>query len=141
MSKSENKTQPTKVDPNKFIKSLKEPEQKIASELLKIFEEATGWKCVMWGKIFGFGTYRYTYASGRTGDWMATAFALRSEGVVVYTMLGHDNYPDILEKLGKFKNSGKSCLSFKKLEDIHIPTLKKLIKAGVKDLKKKYKVE
>jgi hypothetical protein len=141
MSKAENKTKATKIDPKNFIQTLSEKEQKIATELITIFEEATGWKCVMWGKIFGFGKYIYEYPSGRTGDFMATAFAMRSTGPVVYTIVGHGNYPEILEKLGKFKNSGKSCLSFKKLEDINISILKKLIQTSVKDLKKKYKVE
>jgi len=36
-----------------------------------------------------------------------------------------------LEKLGKHK-IGKSCLYLKKLDDIHIPTLKKLIKKAYK---------
>jgi hypothetical protein len=140
MAKSENKTQPTKINPRDFIKSLKDSEQKDVIELLRIFEEATGWRCVMWGNMFGFGVWHYKSVS-REGDWPATAFAMRSTGVVVYTIVGHNNYPELLEKLGKFKNAGKSCLSFKKLEDVHVPTLKKLIKTGIKDLKKKYKVE
>jgi hypothetical protein len=37
----------------------------------------------------------------------------------------------LLEKLGKHK-IGKSCLYIKKFEDVHLPTLKKLIKKAYK---------
>ena len=39
--------------------------------------------------------------------------------------------PPLLEKLGKHK-IGKSCLYIKKVEDVHVPTLKKLIKKAYK---------
>lgn len=110
-------------------------------ELVKIFENATKWQCVMWGNMYGFGTWEYvSEKTGRNGIWPATAFAVRANGIVVYTMMGHANYPEILARLGKFKDAGKSCLSFKKLEDIHTPSLKKLIQTSLKDLKKKYMV-
>jgi len=42
----------------------------------------------------------------------------------------------LLEKLGKFK-TGKGCLYIKQLDDVHLPTLKKLIALGVKEARKK----
>ena len=39
-----------------------------------------------------------------------------------------------MEKLGKYSDA-KSCLYIKRLSDIHLPTLKKLIKTSVKELK------
>jgi hypothetical protein len=42
---------------------------------------------------------------------------------------------DLLKALGKHK-AGKGCLYIKKLEDVHLPTLKKLIRAGVKSVSK-----
>jgi hypothetical protein len=39
-----------------------------------------------------------------------------------------------MEQLGKHKKS-KSCLYIKRLDDIHIPTLKKLLKASIKQLR------
>lgn len=142
MKKAEVKTKPTKVDPNTFVKTLKKDEQQIATELIKVFEKATGWKCVMWGKIFGFGLWHYVSPNtGRFGDWPATGFAMRTTGPVIYTMLGHKNYPEILAKLGKYKDAGKSCLGFKKLEDIDMKVLQKIIKTSLADMKKKYEVE
>ena len=40
----------------------------------------------------------------------------------------------LLEKLSSHK-AGKSCLYFKRLDDVHLPTLKKLIKTAYKSPK------
>ena len=52
----------------------------------------------------------------------------------LYIMAGFDGFPELMEKLGKHK-TGKSCLYIKKLEDIHLPTLKKLVKQSIKHVK------
>jgi hypothetical protein len=41
-----------------------------------------------------------------------------------------------MARLGKH-STGKSCLYIKRLSDIHLPTLKKLIAASVKHMKNK----
>jgi hypothetical protein len=53
-------------------------------------------------------------------------------------MLGANPPAELLGSLGKFK-AGKGCLYLKRLDDIHIPTLKKLIQHAVTHLRKKYK--
>ena len=52
-------------------------------------------------------------------------------------MAGFNGHDELLAKLGKFK-TGKSCLYINKIEDVHLPTLKKLVRASVKYMKKKY---
>jgi hypothetical protein len=94
--------------------------------------EITGEEPAMWGSsIVGFGSYHYVYASGREGDWFLTGFAPRKQALTMYIMSGFSEYDELLEKLGKFK-TGKACLYVKKLDDIHLPTLKKLIRQSVK---------
>ena len=94
----------------------------------------------MWGQyIVGFGRYHYKYASGREGDHLATGFAMRKSGPTIYIMPGYKDYGHILKTLGPHK-LGKGCLYIKSIEDTHIPTLKKLIRAGLADLKKMYPV-
>ena len=89
----------------------------------------------MWGpSIVGFGTYRYKYASGREGDWPITSFSPRKNDLTLYVMMGFERHPELMEKLGKHSTT-KSCLYIKRLSDIHVPTLKKLIKTGIKELK------
>jgi hypothetical protein len=68
---------------------------------------------------------------------MATGFSPRKANLSIYIMPGYTDFSDILKNLGPHK-LGKSCLYIKRLDDIHLPTLKKLIKAGVRDLKQKY---
>ena len=99
-----------------------------------MMEEITGDKPKMWGpSIVGFGTYHYKYASGREGDWPVAAFSPRKKDLTLYFMPGFDRSTELMEKLGKH-STGKSCLYIKRLSDIHMPTLKKMIKKSVEDL-------
>ena len=85
----------------------------------------------MWGKaIVGFGSFHYR---GKTseGDWFHVGFSPRKQNLVLYLHCILEEQTSLLEKLGKHK-IGKSCLYLKKLDDIHIPTLKKLIKKAYK---------
>jgi len=103
--------------------------------IAKIMEEITGAQPQMWGSsIVGFGSYHYKYASGREGDWPLTGFSSRKQDVTLYLMMGFDKYETLMNQLGKHK-TGKSCLYIKRLSDVHVPTLKKLLEASLKDLK------
>ena len=90
----------------------------------------------MWGKsIVGFGSYHYTYASGREGDWFLTGFSPRVQNLTLYIMAGFDGYDQLLGKLGKH-SVGKSCLYIKKIEDVDLDVLKELVKKSVEHLEK-----
>ena len=52
-------------------------------------------------------------------------------------MSGFEGEDKLLAKLGKHK-SGKSCLYVQRLSDLHIPTLKSLMKKSIAAMKKKY---
>lgn len=138
---AELKTKKNKASVSVFLNSIKDPERKKDSKTtLKIMKEATGEKPTMWGSaIVGFGTYHYTYASGREGDWMITGFSPRKQNLTIYIMPGYSfpEYKKLLKDLGPH-TLGKSCLYIKRLSDIHLPTLKKIIKRGYTDMKKKY---
>ena len=95
-----------------------------------IMERAANAPPRMWGtSIVGFGTQRTTYASGREAEWMLTAFSPRKQNITLY--LGHlDEQRDLLDKLGTHA-CGKGCLYIKRLSDVHLPTLTKLVKSSV----------
>ena len=133
---AEAKTQPTNQSVKEFLNQIQEPERRAdCFEIVKIVEKITGEKPTMWGpSIVGFGSYHYKYASGREGDWPMTGFSPRKKDLTLYIMMGFEKHADLMEKLGKHSTS-KSCLYIKRLSDVHIPTLKKLIKIGLKDLK------
>src|SRR5687768_5724428 len=50
-------------------------------------------------------------------------------------MPGFKEYSGLLEKLGKHK-TGRSCLYIKSLADVHVPTLKTLVRHSAKHMKK-----
>jgi hypothetical protein len=135
-----NKTTPSKQSVAAFLNSIEnDARRKDAKAVLKLMKEVTGEKPVMWGPaIIGFGSYHYKYVSGREGDFLIIGFSPRKANLTIYIMPGYKDYSAILKKLGPHK-LGKSCLYIRKLENIHLPTLKKLIKTGYKDMKKKHK--
>jgi Domain of unknown function (DU1801) len=88
---------------------------------------ATGEKAKMWGaSIIGFGTYHYTYESGREGDTVLVGFSPRKPAMVLYGVTGTKSAEALLAKLGKHA-TGKGCLYIKKLADVDQEVLEKLI--------------
>lgn len=135
---AENKTQPTAECVEEFVKSIDDEQvQADCFALIEIMEAMTQCPPVMWGSsIIGFGTYHYQYASGREGDFFLTGFSPRKKNISLYVIDCTESNQELLEKLGNVKH-GKSCLYIKRLQDIHIPTLKKIIRQNVKKLKSK----
>jgi len=133
---AELKTKPTDASVKDFLNQITDEERREdCFAVAKIMEEITGEKPKMWGpSIVGFGSYHYKYASGRQGDWPVTGFSPRKKDLTLYIMMGFEKHRALMEKLGKHTSS-KSCLYIKRLSDIHVPTLKKLIKESVKDLR------
>ena len=129
---AELKTKPHKADVDTFLSAILDDRKRAdAYAVLELMRSVTKLEPVMWGaSMVGFGSYHYKYASGREGDWFLTGFSPRKDNLTLYLMTGFEPYPDLLAKLGKFK-TGKSCLYIKSLDDIHLPTLKNLIKKSV----------
>lgn len=138
---AELKTRKNRGGVEKFLASVdNETRREDAFKVLELMQKATGEKPAMWGTaIVGFGTYHYKYASGREGDWMMVGFSPRKQNLVLYIMPGFSAYDELMKKLGKHK-TGKSCLYINKLDDIHLPTLRKLVRESYRAMKKKYKV-
>jgi hypothetical protein len=139
-----NKTQPTKISLEKFLKENFKGKEKVETEalaLVSLYTKVTGSPCVMWNKIFGFGKYYYLDSKGGEHTHLVTGFAVSSTGFTLYNMMGWGNYKKDIEKLGKYKLSGKSCLAIRSVEDIDLKLLKDVVKKSVSDMKKNYKTE
>ena len=139
---AELKTQKTKVSPAKFVAAIQDDAKRAdAKELLKIFKEATGMSPKMWGQaIVGYGQYHYkSERSRQEGDWPLTGFSPRAANFTLYIMPGFEDFKTDLKKLGKYKISGGSCIYIKRVSDIHVPTLKSIIKKSVAMMQKKYR--
>ncbi|MGD8700770.1 MAG: DUF1801 domain-containing protein, partial [Gemmatimonadales bacterium] len=101
----------------------------------------TGEQPEMWGdSIVGFGTYRYEYESGRSGEWFLTGFSPRKANLTLYIMSGFSRYQELLRKLGKHK-TGKSCLYINHLDDIDMKVLRRLIRESVAHVKRREKAQ
>ncbi len=125
---SELKTQQTSQRVEEFLLTIPdEQKRRDSATLLELMQEATGSKPVMWSSgIVGFGTYRYRYASGRSGEWLLTGFAPRKQNITLYIMAGFEQYNDLMQRLGTYK-TGKSCLYIKRLADVDVAVLKQLV--------------
>lgn len=134
---AEPKTKQTAASVEDFINAVKDEQTRDDCwAVVKLMQDATKAEPKMWGpSIVGFGLYTYKYASGKTGDWMMTGFSPRKQNLTLYVMPGFDGYDELMDKLGNF-TCGKSCIYVKRLSDLHLPTLKKLIAASVKHLRK-----
>ena len=137
---SQLKTQRNSSSVKSFLESVSdERKRRECFTVSGIMQDITGEKPAMWGtSLVGFGTYHYKYASGQEGDWPLVGFAPRKDSLTLYIMPGFAEYAGLLEKLGKHKK-GVSCLYIKSLEDVHLPTLKTLVRQSVKHMKKTVK--
>ena len=127
------KTKLTQASVEEFLNSIED--EQTCNDCLAIagiMEKATKAKPRMWGpSIVGFGSFVYKYANGREMDWMLIAFSPRKKNITLYVYGDFPGYDDLMARLGTYK-CGKSCLYIKRLSDIHLPTLKKLVQESVR---------
>lgn len=140
---AELKTKATKASVPQFIDAI-EDERKRADckTLLSMMTKATKAKPVMWGPaIVGFGDRDYFGASGKATRWFEVGFSPRKAALSLYLMGGKDE--KLLAKLGPNSTGGTAmeagCLYIKRLDDVHKPTLQKLIDTSVKRLRARSK--
>ena len=88
----------------------------------------------MGSPLIGYGKYHYKSASGREGDWFLIGLAA---GKSYYSLhiCAADKGGYLTEqnaaKLGKVK-TGRSCINFKKLEDLKLDAAMALVRQAVK---------
>jgi hypothetical protein len=134
---AEPKTKQTNASVEKFLNKITdETRREDCFKVATMMKDITGEEPRMWGpSIVGFGLYHYKYASGREGDWPIAAFSPRKQDLTLYLTPGFQEQADLMQQLGKHR-TGISCLYIKRLSDVHVPTLKKLIRESVKSAKK-----
>jgi hypothetical protein len=137
---AENKTKPTDASVDDYIASRANAQQQAdCSELMALFKRVTRHSPRMWGpSMVGYGSYKYTYESGRTGEAPLAGFAIRGRDLVVYLMAEGEEQRSLLSRLGKHK-MGKSCLYFRQLADLDRSSLEKLVIGSIEDVKRRYR--
>ena len=136
---AKNKTTETSISVNDFINAVKdEIKRKDSFILIEAIKKLTGFEPKMWGpSIVGFSSYHYKYNSGHEGDSPLVGFSPRASGLTLYLSGHFEKREMLLEKLGKHKTD-KGCIYIKKLEDINIETLQKMITNHIKHIQKMY---
>ncbi len=139
---SELKTKQNDASVEMFLRAVGNDRRREDSfTVLELMKRITGEEPRMWGAaIVGFGSYRYRYASGRSGEMPRIGFSPRKQSLTVYVMPGFSDYDEILSRLGKHR-TGKSCLYINKLADIDMDVLEDLTRSSLDAMREKYPEE
>lgn len=136
---AQNKTTENTLSVSDFLNKVEdETKRKDSFELVKIISKTTGFEAKMWGTaIVGFGSYHYVYESGRTGDAPLVGFSPRKDSFSLYLSSQLKDREALLGKFGKHKTA-KACVYIKKLSDVDVDILKKLVTNSVERIKSMY---
>lgn len=131
-----NMFKPTKAKSAKeYFAALPKERREILEHLQKLIKKAApGLKSNYLYNMPGYGSFKYTNYKKEVIDWPIVAIASQKNYVSVYVCALKDGeyLAEKYEKdLGKV-SVGKSCIRFKKLEDLNLKTLEKVIKQAAK---------
>jgi len=129
---ADNKTRPTQIRVAAFLAGLTDETRRAdAKTLVQLMRRVTGEKPRMWGpSIVGFGSYHYTYESGREGDMPVAGFSPRKSATVLYGMTRFPGSAELFARLGPH-STGKSCLYIRRLADVNAKVLEELVAKSV----------
>ena len=131
---AELKTKPTKAGVQAFLRGIEDEDKRRDSQTIaQLMREATGSTPKMWGSsIVGFGSHTYRYPDGRELDWFPVGFSPRKNALTFYLMGGLKSHAALLSKLGRH-TTGKGCLYIRRLDDVDVTVLEKLIQECVRE--------
>lgn len=136
---TENKTRPTDAKVEDYIASRASEQQRAdCKELMALLAGVTRQRPKMWGpSIVGYGSYRYTYESRRSGEAPLAGFAIRGRELVIYLVAESAEQKSLLSTLGPHR-MGKACLYVKRLADLDKATLRKILVASVEETRRRH---
>lgn len=84
--------------------------------------------------MIGYGSYHYKYASGREGDWPVIALSNRAAYISLYVCAsdGKKYVAEGYKKKLPTADIGKSCVRIKRLSDVDLDTIARLIREGAR---------
>ena len=133
------KTKQTEASVEEYLDTIADPRRRAdCAAISTLMKRVTKFEPKMWGpSIVGFGSYHYRYKTGHEGDACLAGFSFRRPEIVVYIADGFDSREALLRQIGKHR-TGKYCLYIKRLSDIDVGVLEKLVKASVPEVRKRY---
>lgn len=125
---AENKTQPTDASVQAYFDAIDDPvRRQDCAAIAAMMRKVAGQPPVMWGSsIVGFGSYHYTYDSGREGDAPLLGFASRKGDISIYLSCDDAPLQALRERLGRHK-MGKACLYVRRLGDVDAGVLEQMV--------------
>jgi hypothetical protein len=120
----------TASSPEEYIEKIDEPRKSQIRQLHEfILKTLPKQKPFMISGMIGYGMFHYKSKSGREGDWCLIALASQKNYISLYACsIANGEY--VAEKYKKDlprANIGKSCIRFKKVEDVDLNVIKKLL--------------
>ena len=133
------KTKQTDVGVADFLDAVPDPKRREdAKKLCAMMARISGEPPKMWGpSIVGFGRYRYTYASGHSGEMCRIGFSPRKSELVLYLSDDYSRHQALMDRLGKYR-TGKSCLYIKTLSEVDEAVLEALIAEALACMNERY---
>lgn len=143
MSKAESKTGVNQISAADFLAAVPDARKRDEAVVIDaLHRRVTGLEPQLWGpSIVGYGSYHYKYDSGREGTMCRAGFSPRKAAHTIYLMGNYcdrqDEVDDLFAKLGKY-SLGKSCLYIKKLADVDLAVLERLVAISWEVMNAKY---
>ena len=136
---AELKTKQTDASVEEYLDTIADPGRRAdCAAICALMKKVTKFEARMWGpSMVGFGSYHYRYKTGHEGDAFRAGFSFRKPEIVVYIADGFESREELLQQLGKHR-TGKVCVYFKRLSDIDVGVLERLVKASVAEMRKRY---
>jgi hypothetical protein len=117
-------------DVQKYLDSISNSQSRHnADVVLEIMLDVTRLTPHMWGSIVAFGSYHYTYATGREGDAPIAAFAARKAALTIYLADRIEAHEEELARLGEH-STGVGCLYIKDISVVDTAVLEKIIRSS-----------
>lgn len=117
--------------PQEYIDLIEEPRK---SEIVKldnlIRKTIPSAKPFIEAGMLGYGKFHYKSKSGREGDWFLIGLASQKNYISLYVCAASSDGKYIAEKYVKSlpkANIGKSCVRFKKTEDVDLKIIEKML--------------
>lgn len=121
--------------PKEYLDSLQQPRKSELKALDKLIRKAAPkFKRFIMSGMLAYGKFHYKYASGREGDWAVIALASQKNYISLYVCAtdGKKYLAEGYKKALPKASIGKSCVRFKKIEDVDLNVVEKMLKKAVK---------
>ena len=131
---AENKTRMTEASVEAHLAAIAdETRREDCRALNQMMTRVTKEKPKMWGtSIVGYGSYHYKYESGHEGDSCLVGFSSRKGDISIYLVAAFPGSDALFAKLGRHKR-GKACTYVKKMSDVDLAVLEKLVAGSVSE--------